>query len=118
MKDENKSALPSVGKRIREERRRRGLTQRALADAIEMSEQFISNLERGSRMPATKTLQAIAGALQIKVEDLFAGTPTTVKPLDADLTALASILRDASPQDRARVINVARSLIKPKKSRK
>lgn len=118
MKEQNKDAWPSVGQRIREERKRRGLTQRALADAVDLSEQFICNLERGSRMPATQTLQAIAGALQIKVEDLLIGLPSTFKPLDADLTALASILKDASPQDRARVINVARSLVKPKKSRK
>lgn len=117
MRGENKGSEVSVGKRIREERKRRGLTQRALSDAIEMSEQFISNLERGSRMPATKTLQAIAGALQLSLEELLSGVPSTFKPLDADLTALASILKDASPRDRARVIDVARSLVKPRRSR-
>lgn len=118
MTPDKKDAWAVIGRRIKEEREKRGLTQRALADAADITDKFVSNIERGSRQPATKTLQAIAGALKIELKDLFAGVPSTHKPLDADLATLASILRDASPTDRARAIDIVRSLVKPRKIRK
>ncbi|UPT74770.1 MAG: helix-turn-helix domain-containing protein [Elusimicrobiota bacterium] len=115
MKADNKDAWLAIGRRIKEERERRRLTQHALADAAGLSDKFISNLERGSRQPATKSLQAIAGALGIEPKDLYTGVPSTYKPLDADLAQLASILKDASPKDRAVAIRMVKSLIQHKK---
>ncbi|MCM2303597.1 MAG: helix-turn-helix domain-containing protein [Elusimicrobia bacterium] len=107
----------SVGLKIKEERKRRGLTQRDLADATGLSEQFISNLERGQRHPGTKTLRAIAGVLKMQPAELFSGMSSTHNPLDPVLAKLGSILKDASPEDRDRVVDVARSLVRPKKRR-
>ncbi len=118
MKAEKNDAWSALGRRIKEERKRRGLTQRALADAADLSDRYISNLEQGVRQPAPRAIQAIAGALRIEPKDLYSDVPSTHNPLDADLTALASILKDASPSDRARAIDVVRSLVKPRKSRK
>ena len=115
MKAENISEWAALGRRIKEERERRGLTQRALADEADLSDRYISNLERGQRSPAPKALQAIAGALQIQPSDLFIGVPSTHKPLDADLSRLASILRDASDTDRETVIDFARSFVRRKR---
>ena len=115
MKAEKHDEWAALGRRIKEERERRGLTQRALADASNRSDRYISNLERGQRSPAPKTLQAIAGALKILPSDLFAGVPSTHKPIDADLSRLASILRDASVEDRETVIDFARSFVRRKR---
>ncbi len=116
MKAEKKGAW-SVGLRIKDERKRQGLTQRELADASGLSEQFISNLERGRREPATKTLRAIAGVLKILPAQLYSDLPASHNPLDPVLAKLGSILKDASPEDRERVVDVARSLVRPKKRR-
>lgn len=118
MKAAKDDAFSAIGRRIREERKRRGLTQRALADATGLSDRYISNLEQGVRQPAPRTVQSIAGALGIQPRDLYANVPSIYKPLDADLTALASILKDASPADRARAIDVVRSLVRPSKTRR
>ena len=115
MKAGKNNEWAALGRRIKEERGRRGLTQRALADAANLSDRYISNLEGGQRSPSPKALQAIAGALQIQPSDLFAGVPSTYKPFDADLSRLASILRDASGEDRETVIDFARSYVRRKR---
>ena len=116
MKAEKKDAWLAIGRRIREERKRRGLTQHALADAANLSDKYISNLERGARQPATKSLQAIAGAMRIEPKDLYNGVPSTFNPLDSDLAQLASLLKDASSDDRSAAITLVRALVRRKKS--
>lgn len=66
----------------------------------------------------TKTLRAIAGVLKIQLAELYSDMPSTRNPLDPVLAKLGSILKDASPEDRDRVVDVARSLVRrPKKRR-
>mgnify|MGYP000224445800 CR=1 FL=1 len=112
---DTRAAWTALGRRIKEERKRRGLTQRALAAAAQLTDRYISNIECGQRQPAPKARQAIAGALHIQPRDLYSGVPATYKSLDADLVQLASILKDATAEDRAIVIRMVRSLISHKK---
>lgn len=60
-----------LGKRIREIRKERSLTIARLAEATNLSANFIGSIERGVRAPAIDTLERIARALKVKVEDLF-----------------------------------------------
>lgn len=113
-----RGGAPTIGERIRAERARRGLTQRALADAANFSDRYISNIECGKRQPTLANLQAIAGAMGMDVQELMADIPSTPIALDSDLAKLASILRDASSDDRARLIDIARSLVKTGKGRR
>ena len=115
MKAEKHDDWAALGRRIKEERERRGLTQRALADAADLSDRYISNLERGQRWPGTKALQAISGALRIQPAELYAGVPSTYKPLDSAVAELASLLKDASADQRATAIRVVRALVGRKK---
>lgn len=80
----------SVGLKVKEKRKCRGLTQRDLTDATGLSEQFISNLEPGQRHPGTKTLRAVAGVLKIQPAVLFSGMSSTRNPLDLVLAKLGS----------------------------
>ena len=115
MKAQKHDEWAAVGRRIKDERKRRGLTQRQLADAAGLSDRYISNLEGSHRSPALKALQAIAGALQIQPKDLLTGVPSTHMPLDADLSRLSSILKDASGEDRETVIDFARVFVRRKR---
>jgi len=60
-----------LGKRIREIRKARNLTIAQLAEATNLSTNFIGSIERGIRSPAIDTLERIARVLRVKVEDLF-----------------------------------------------
>jgi transcriptional regulator with XRE-family HTH domain len=64
-KDPRREELRRLGERIRDQRRHRGLTQEALAEALELSVAYISLIERGGRNPPYTTVVAIAKALGI-----------------------------------------------------
>lgn len=48
----------------------RGLTQHQLAETVGINPVYLSQIERGVRTGATKTLAAIARALQVDLDDL------------------------------------------------
>ncbi len=60
------------GRRLRQLRRHRDLTQEQLAAASEISVEFLSNMERGINAPSFETLQQLAAVLGVPVMELFA----------------------------------------------
>lgn len=58
------------GRRLREVRQKRGLTQQAVADLAGMSLTYISNMEHGFKVPSLTTILRLAVALDCKVMDL------------------------------------------------
>ena len=67
---------PSVGGRLRSLRRARRLTLREIAGRAQLSESFLSQLERGQTGATVQSLQRIAVALGVEVSDLFSGDGT------------------------------------------
>ena len=61
-----------IGMRVAEERRKRGLTQQQLADMTGMKQANIARIEAGRYSVRFDTLQAIAEAMDMKV-DLITG---------------------------------------------
>lgn len=59
------------GKRVRQLRRQKDLTQEELAELVGVSAEFISNLERGINAPSFDTLERIAEALDVAPVELF-----------------------------------------------
>ena len=60
-----------VGKRIREVRKTRGLTQAELAQLVDLSTKYISNIECGFKTPKLNTFVSIANALQCDANALL-----------------------------------------------
>lgn len=60
-----------VGKKIRSARLEKGLTMRAVADAIGMEENNYSRFEKGKTNPTLKSLFKICQVLEISLKDLF-----------------------------------------------
>ncbi|NLH35334.1 MAG: helix-turn-helix transcriptional regulator [Lactococcus chungangensis] len=59
------------GKRLRQIRMSKKLTQDDLARITSLSSSFISTLERGVNAPSFSALEAIANALDVEVRVLF-----------------------------------------------
>jgi transcriptional regulator with XRE-family HTH domain len=59
------------GKRLKEVRLAKGLTQKELAAAAGLSTWHISNLERGINAPSFPVLETLASKLGIPVKELF-----------------------------------------------
>ena len=60
-----------VGERLRDIRRFRRATLKAIADRAGVSESFLSQVERGRASASIASLRRIAGALGVSVADLF-----------------------------------------------
>ena len=63
-----------VGLNFRRLRKERGLTQERVAELTGVSQQYISDLERGERNPTVLTLHELTGPLDAKPADLFTET--------------------------------------------
>lgn len=88
------------GRRVRELRKQKGLTQEQLAEAIGRSVDTVSNIERGSSLTRISTVAAIADALGVSMSGMFES------PEDQLVAE-----RDRSKARRlARLIEAARSL--------
>ena len=63
----------SIGARVRYHRKHSGLSQEKLAEQVETSRVYISNIERGERVPRLDVILNIANALNISADDLLDG---------------------------------------------
>ena len=71
--------LVALGERVRSLRARRGLTRKAVAQAAEVSERHLANLEYGVGNVSILVLLQVAGALQCTLAELI-GDVTTASP--------------------------------------
>ncbi|MER8639318.1 helix-turn-helix transcriptional regulator [Mesorhizobium sp. M0700] len=72
-----------VGENFARLRAASGLTQEQVAERSNLSQQYLSDLERGKRNPTIETLQAIARALGVSHLDLVKPTDQEIRPPDA-----------------------------------
>lgn len=71
--------LVALGERVRNLRSRKGMTRRAVAQAAEVSERHLANLEYGTGNVSVLVLQQVAQALQCSLAELL-GDITTSSP--------------------------------------
>jgi transcriptional regulator with XRE-family HTH domain len=62
-----------LGKEIRAQRRRAGLTQERLAKKADLHPNYLGRVERGEECVSIASLRGIARALNVRVRDLVVG---------------------------------------------
>ena len=87
----------TVGKRIAEYRKARGLTQRELAERLHITDGAVSKWERGINFPDLALLEPLAGALNIDVIILLALE-------EASGQEIASAVTDISLEEKKKLI--------------
>lgn len=75
MKEDAKRLRKIVGRRIRERRADLDLSREALAELIDVSNQYVAKCESGSQNVTIGTLVKFANALQTTVVSLLTPTP-------------------------------------------
>jgi transcriptional regulator with XRE-family HTH domain len=78
---------------IKRIRKQKGLSQIELGNRIGVSQQVITNYERGIREPNIETLLKIAGALDVTVEAIIADKP--IKPDEQTSRAMQKRIEQA-----------------------
>ena len=71
MNDPWKSQMEALGSFIRAQRKLADLSLRELAEMTEVSNPYLSQLERGLHQPSVRVLKAIANALNVSAETLL-----------------------------------------------
>ena len=98
----------SIGKRIREARRSRGMTQVLLAEAAGISASHMGDIETGRSSFSVEVLQKICRALHVSADSiLLTAIPETVGTHSADLEKL---LADCSEEEIAFILESAETL--------
>jgi|ERR1700723_1618960 len=103
-----------LGMRIHLFRKQTGLTQAALAERAKISNEFMSGIERGAKLPSLSTLSALAGVLRVSLKDLFnfdQASYRRTQSLSRDGMDVAFLLDKISSQQRRRVLRIIKILI-------
>jgi XRE family aerobic/anaerobic benzoate catabolism transcriptional regulator len=111
--------LPSLGKRVRELRNRRGMTRKMAAQEADVSERHLAQLEVGEGNVSIMLLRRIAAALNVSLSELFA--PETEEPTEKQVIqrflerlpahrledVVSRLQRDFGPEETARKMRIA-----------
>ena len=89
--------LSELGDFIREQRRAARLSLRKLSEHADISNPYLSQIERGLRKPSAEILQKIAKALQISAETLYVRAGILDENREHDL--VSEILQDPRLSD-------------------
>jgi len=102
----------SIGQRIQQARRTKGMTQDQLAQAVDVSRSAVAQWETGRAGQVTGNLTRIAAVLDVGVEFLTHGAdkfaPATTG--QGDELALLRLYRACDPDDRQTLLRLARRL--------
>jgi transcriptional regulator with XRE-family HTH domain len=108
-----------LGEFIRAQRQLADLSLRRLADMTEVSNAYLSQIERGMHQPSIRVLRSIAAALNVSADTLLAQAGLLDTTADPSQTAPATDTETAirndptlTPDDRDALIRVYRSLRK------
>lgn len=109
----------TTGEKIRQARKDAGMTQKALADALGVSESFVSQYEKGKREPKYQTLCKIAEALGMPSPAYFVFDPIPDEmeksPApdggEAERDELIRILSVLDPSEREQLLAHGRTLV-------
>lgn len=93
--------------KVRELRKKSGMTQEQLAERAGITQGYVGMLERGERRLNSDIIEGIARALKVNPSDLIA-----TNQVDEPLVEINSILRTLSAQDVEAVLQYTRVLQK------
>lgn len=105
----------ALGAFIRTQRRLAELSQRELARLADLSDAYVSKLERGMHHPTVGALRAIGLALNVRAEEMmaYAGWLDALDPNSHEGDTEAAIRTDArlTPEKKRALLAVYRSLV-------
>ena len=115
-----RSQVEKLGRIIRERRVQAELSLRDLAARTNVSNPYLSQIERGLHQPSVRVLKAIAGALNMSAEALMVQAGLLDEPADAMAApSVAEAVRadpDLTDDQRAALLAVYRSYVEANRS--
>ena len=107
----NRDPLKDLGEYIREQRRQAELSLRKLADLAQVSNPYLSQIERGLKRPSAEILQQIARALEVSAESLYVRAGILDEDRDSNLIATIRAQSDLTTEQKQVLIRVYQSFL-------
>ena len=113
LRSEIEDRLADVGDFIRNQREVASMSMRRLAEVANVSNPYLSQIERGLRRPSAEILQQIAKALKISVETLYVRAGILQDDSTAAIGVREAIGSDTllSPEQKQALLNVYESFV-------
>lgn len=102
--------LKSVGERIREARKAKKLTQNQLADELEVSPAYISDIEMGKVNFGITTFMKITEALQISADRLLCTNIPEMEHINS--TEISNTLKGCDQSEVQSMIRILKEMVK------
>ena len=99
----------AVGRRIKEAREKRHLTQEELAARIDISPTHVSVIERGTKIPRLDAFVAIANALEVSGDALL--LDVVDHAAESQASDLSAALEGLPWEEKRRILKVVRTLM-------
>ena len=106
-----REAWAELGDYIREQRRQMELSVRKLADLANVSNPYLSQIERGLKRPSAEILQQIARALEVSSESLYVRAGILDEERERDLVATIRAQDDLSTDQKQVLIRIYESFL-------
>ena len=104
----------NLGKKIQYYREAKSMTQEQLAEIVDVSQNFISSIERGKKTPSFDTFLDIVDALDVTANDLL--EDTIKNGYKAKASRLSNFLEALSPESRGQILAVVETMIENSKN--
>ena len=88
-----------IGRRVRDARDKKGISQEKLAELVDLSLSSISRLETGRTMVSVEKLLRIADALNVGIDELLADFIQGAKPEERLMNRVSVLLALCSKED-------------------
>ncbi len=98
-----------IGKRIQAVRKQRGLTQEQLSQMVDLSTNYLSNIETGFKTPKLETLVQIMNALECDANALLADVVDATTVYESG--QISKALSELPASDQRRIMRVVETLI-------
>jgi len=101
-----------IGEKIKELREHKGISQRKLADMINMNQSQYSKIERDLVNPRITTIEKISKALDITLSDLFFSYQAIKE--NSGLKEKIKLIEKLSKEEQESIFNLIKNLIEKK----
>ena len=105
--------IDSIGKYIREYRKKKNMSQETLAELIDVSVPYISMLENSQKYPALDTLISLANALDISPNHLLCETMNN--EYEMKRSVMLDEVSELPEREQERIFTVVRAMIEEAK---
>ena len=109
----DKNVYDIIGDRVREERKRAGLTIERLAEKTGISTSFLAYIETKKKKASLETVEKLAKALRIPMSDLFKTISGPKKDFVYNASmGFAQLIRESNPNEIKSVLDIVKATLK------